>query len=138
MKELQGQVERLRRENDQLQAQIEKSRKDAQNNGHDVQPITRNKGKGPVVFDDVDTLTDDELSLGSSPSLNLSPAKNTRESTRTRSRKRHSPHLAFSDAVSCASGRAKREADRRQYRLGQALENLWHPDSGVPLTTVNM
>ena len=62
MKELQGQAERLRSENDQLRAQIEKSCKNAQDNGHDVQPIARNKGKGPVVHDDVDTLADDEQS----------------------------------------------------------------------------
>ena len=41
MKELQGQAERLRRENDQLQAQIEKSsdlRKDIRDSGHVAQP----------------------------------------------------------------------------------------------------
>ena len=36
MKELQGQAERLRCENDQLEAQIEKSHKDALDNGRDA------------------------------------------------------------------------------------------------------
>ena len=109
MKELQGQAERLRCKNYQLQAQIEKSRdlgKDVRDSGRDTQLITRNKGKGPVVPGDIDTLVDDELSSGSSPSLNLSLAKNTQESTRTRSRNRLSPHPAFSDAISGASRRA--------------------------------
>ena len=41
-------------------------------------PTSCNKGKEPVVPNDVDTLTDDELSLGSSPSLTLSLTKNAR------------------------------------------------------------
>ena len=97
MKELQGQVERLQCKNYQLQAQIEKSRdlgKDVRDSGRDAQLITRNKGTGPVVPGDIDTLVDDELSSGSSPSLNLSLAKNTQESTRTRSRNRLSSHPA--------------------------------------------
>ena len=88
-----------------------------------MQPISRDKGKGPIPFDDDDTPADDELSSGSSASLNLSSVKNARESTRTRSCKRPSPHLAFSDAVSSASRRARREAGKRQYRSGQALGN---------------
>ena len=83
MKELQGQVERLQLENDQLRAHIEKSHdlgKDARDEGRDAQSITRDKGKVPVAPGDVNTLADDELSLGNSPSLNLSPRKNTRES----------------------------------------------------------
>ena len=85
--------------------------------------IAHNKGKGPVAPGDVDTLADDELSSGSSPSLNLSPTKNNWESIRTRSHKRPSPYLAFSDSVSGASRRVRRKARRRQYRLGQALGN---------------
>ena len=123
MKELQDQAKRLRRQNDQLRAQIEKSRKDTQDNCRDMQLIASNKGKGPVVLDDFDTPTNDELSSGSPPSLNLLSIKNTWESTRTRSCKRPSPHLAFSDAVNGASRMARREAGRRQYRPGQALEN---------------
>ena len=59
MKELQGQVERLRRKNDQLRAQIEKSgdlEKNARDSGRDAQLITPDKWKGPIVIDDVDTL----------------------------------------------------------------------------------
>ena len=79
MKELQGHVERLQRENDQLQPQIEKSRdlgKDVRDNDQAVHPITHNRRKEPIIPDDVDTLADDELSSGSSPSLSLSQAKN--------------------------------------------------------------
>ena len=88
MKELQGQAERLRRENDQLRAQIEKNRdlgKDTRDRGHDAQLIARDKGKELVALENVETPVDDELSLGNFSSLNLSLAKNTRESTRTRS-----------------------------------------------------
>ena len=131
MKELQDQAKRLRRQNDQLRAQIEKSRKYTQDNCRDMQLIASNKGKGPVVLDDFDTPTNDELSLGSPPSLNLLLTKNTWESTRTRSRKRPSPHLAFSDAVNGASRRARREAGRRQYRPCQALENPQMLPSGT-------
>ena len=91
--------------------------------GSDAQPITRDKGKGPIVPDNVDTPMDDELSSGNSLSLNLSLTKNTRESIRTRFRKRPSSHLAFSDAISGASGKARREAGRRQYWLGQSSGN---------------
>ena len=126
LKVLQGQVERLRRENDQLPAQIEKSRdlgKDMRESGRAAQLIACYYGKEPIAPDDVDTPMDDELSLGSSPSLSLSPAKNARESTKTTSRKRLSPHLAFNDVVSGASRRARREAGRRQNRPDQALGN---------------
>ena len=123
MKELQGQVECLLCKNDKLRSQIEKSLKDVQDNDHNVKSIARDKGKGPVVPDDVNTPTNDELSSGSSPSLNLSPVKNTRESTRTRSRKRASPHPAFSVVVSGASRKARRGAGRRQYQLGPAPRN---------------
>ena len=79
MKELQGQAERLRRENDQLQAHIEKSRdfgKDVRDSGRAALSIALDKGKKPITPDDVDTPTNNELSSGSSPSLSLFPAKN--------------------------------------------------------------
>ena len=117
MKELQGQAERLQHENDQLRAQINKIRdlgKDVRDSGLDAQAIPRDKGKGLVALGDVDTPVDDELSSGSSPSLNLSLVKNTRESTRTRSSKRPSPHPAFSDAVSGASRKVRRELGRQK------------------------
>ena len=117
MKELQGHVESLQPKIDQLRAQIEKSRylgKHVRDRDRVVHPISRNRGKKPVILDNVDTLTDDELSSGSSPSLSLSPAKNARESAKAISRKRPSHCPAFSDAVSGASSRARREAGRRQ------------------------
>ena len=40
--------------------------------------ITPKKWKEPVIPDNVDTLTEDELSSGSSPSLSLSSTKNAR------------------------------------------------------------
>ena len=116
MKELQGHVERLQQENDQLQAQIEKScylGKYVRDSGQDEHPTARNKGNDSIVPDDVNTPTDDELSLGSSPSLSLSPTKDARGSTKTKSRKRLSHHLAFNDAFSGASRRARRKASRR-------------------------
>ena len=58
--------------------------------------------------DDVNTLVDDELSLGSSPSLSLSPAKDARGRIKTKLRKRPSHHPAFNDVVSGASIRARR------------------------------
>ena len=106
MKEMQGQAKRLWRENDQLQAQIEKSSdlgKDIRDSYHVAQPIARDKGKEPIAPNDVDTPADDELSLGNSPSLSLSSIKNAPESPKTRSYKRLSPHLAFIVVVSCAS-----------------------------------
>ena len=97
--------------------------KDGRDSGRGAPPITRDKGKGPILPDDVDTLVDDELSLSSSPSLNLPPLMNTRESKKTRSPKMPSPYPAFSDVVSGASSKARRKAGRRQYRSGPALGN---------------
>ena len=79
-----------------------------------MHPIARNRGKEPFIPNDVDTPTDDELSSGSSSSLSLSPVKNARESTKAKSHKRPSHHLAFSDVVSGASQgkeRGKQEAE---------------------------
>ena len=80
MKELQAHAERLRQENDQLRAQIEKSRdlrKDVPDNDRVVHMISRNRGKEPIVPNDVDTSVDDELSSGNSSPLSLSPAKDS-------------------------------------------------------------
>ena len=76
--------------------------------------IARTKVKEPIVPDDVDTLTDDELSSGSSSPLNLSPTKDTQGCTKAKSYKRPLQYLTFSDAVSGVSHRARREAGRRQ------------------------
>ena len=75
-----------------------------------MHPIAHNRGKEPIISDDVDTPIDDEFSLGSSPSLSLSPEKNAQESTKAKSRKRPSHLLTFGDAVSSASRRARNEA----------------------------
>ena len=64
--------------------------KEVRDSDQSAYPITRNKGKEPVILDDVDTPVDDELSSGSSPSLSLSPTKNARESAKAKSRKRPS------------------------------------------------
>ena len=53
---------------------MEKSRdlgKDVRDDDQAAYPITRNKGKEPIILNDVDTLADDELSSGNSPSLSL-------------------------------------------------------------------
>ena len=75
--------------------------------------IARNRGRKPIIPDDVDTLTDDELSLGSSPCLGLSLANNAWESIKAKSCKSPTHHPAFSDVVSGASRRARREAGKR-------------------------
>ena len=94
----------------------------------------RDKGKGLGSLDNVDTPMGNELSSSSFPSLNLSSTRNIRESTRTRSSKRPSPHPDFSDAVSGASSRPRKEAGKRQYWSGQASGNpsvlptdMWPP-----------
>ena len=69
--------------------------RDVQDNDKAVHPIPRNKGKELIVLDEVDAPVDDELSSGSSPSPNLSSAKNTRESARTRSCKDKITQEAF-------------------------------------------
>ena len=51
----------------------------------------------------------------------LSPTKDARGSTKTKLHKRPSHHHAFSDAISGASCKARREAGRRQNQPVQAL-----------------
>ena len=126
MKELQCHVERLQHENDQLRAQIEKSHdlgKDVRDSGRTLHPIPHNRGKEPIIPDDVDTPADNELFSSSSPSLSLSHAKNVRESTKARSHKRSSHHPAFNDVVSDTFRRARREVDMWQNEPDQALGN---------------
>ena len=96
-------------------------------------PITHNKGKEPVILDDVDTPVDDELSSSSSPSLSLLPKKNARESAKAKSRKRPSHHPAFSDAVIGASCRARKETGKTQNQVVQALGNAsLLPEGAMP------
>ena len=86
--------------------------KDVRDSGRVVHPIIHNRGKEPVIPDDVDTLVDDEVSSGSSLSLSLSPGKNAREITKAKSRKKPSHHAAFNDANSGASRKARKEVDQ--------------------------
>ena len=116
IKELKARSERFQQENDKLQVQIEKSRdlgKDALDNSRAVRSIPLNRGKEPFILNGVETPTNDELSSGSSSSLSLSSAKDTRGSTKTNSHKRPSQHHDFSDVVSGASLKARREAGKR-------------------------
>ena len=99
-----------------------------------MHPTACNKGKELIVLDVVHTPIDDELSSGSSLSLSLSLAKDTRGSTKTKSRKRPSHHPTFSNAVSGAFRRVRREVGRRQNQLVQELENASVlPEGKMPL-----
>ena len=86
--------------------------------------IARNRRKEPIISDYVDTPKDDELSSGSSSPLSLSLTKDARGSTKAKSHQRPSQHLAFSDSVSYASRRARREAGMRQNQPIQAPRNV--------------
>ena len=98
-----------------------------------MHPIARNRGKKPIIPDDVDTPADDELSLSNSPSLSVSLEKNAQESAKAKLRKRPLYHPAFSDAVSSASHRARREADKRHNQPVQAPGNASVlPEGTVP------
>ena len=126
MKELQAHSERLQQENDQLLAHIEKSRdlrKDVPDNDQAVLPIAHKRGKEPIIPNDVDTPADDELSSRSSSPSSLSPAKDARGSTKAKLHKRPSQHPAFSDVVSGAFRRVRREAGKRKKQLVQTLGN---------------
>ena len=91
--------------------------------------ITHNKKKEPIVPDDVDTLTDDELSSGSSPLLSLSPTNNTR----AKLRKRSSHRPAFSNTVSGVSCRARREVGGGQNQSDRVPGNVWaFPADAMP------
>ena len=71
-------------ENDRLRAQVEKRQyldeRDAQDSGQEKHLVVCDKGKKPIVLDDVDIPTNDELSSGSSP--NLSPGKSNKDRSR--------------------------------------------------------
>ena len=105
---------------------MEKSRdlgNEVRDRGRAAYSINHNKGKEPLILFDVDTLADDELSLGSSPSLSLSSTKNAQESAKAKSRKRPLRHPAFSDAISGTSRRARKEISKRQNQPIQAYGN---------------
>ena len=68
-----------------------RSWKEVQDSDRDVHLISYNRGKEPIIPDDVNTPANDELSSGNSPSLILSLTKNARES-KAKSHKRPSHH----------------------------------------------
>ena len=76
--------------------------------------IAHDRGKEPIIPDDVDIPTDDDLSSSSSPSLSLSSAKIARENAKAKSRKRPLHHPTSNNVISGASHKARREATRRQ------------------------
>ena len=82
-------------------------------------PIDHDKGKEPIIPDDVDTLVDDELSSGSSP--NFSPAK----SSKARSSQRHSHRPTFSNANNGMFRRARRETGQGQNQPNEVPENAF-------------
>ena len=80
MAELQSSVDHLQQENEHLRAHLEEDRGDnARGSSHPAPPVKQNKCKEPILLGDSDAATDDELSFGSSPLLDLSPPKNNME-----------------------------------------------------------
>ena len=119
-----------------MRAQVEKSYelgRDVQDGDHAEQPIALNKGKEPIIPDDVGAPTDDEFSSDRSPSMSPLPGRNSQGNTRAKSRRKHSHRPAFSDAVSGASGRPRREANKKQNQLEQPIGNaLMLPAGTIP------
>ena len=96
-----------------------------QDSGQVRHPTAHNKGKEPIVPDNIDTLADDQLSLGSS--LNLSPAK----SSKVRSHQRCSHSHAFSNADNGIFRRARREIGRGQNQPNKVPGNASALPTGV-------
>ena len=66
---------------------------------------TRNKGKEPIIPDNVDTPADDEFSLGSSPYLSVA------KSSRAMSCQRRSHRPTATLIVACSAGREGKQAE---------------------------
>ena len=64
----------------QVETKRDLGERNVQDSGQARHPIARDKGKEPIVLDGVDTLANDELSLGNSPNLSL--AKSSRAMSR--------------------------------------------------------
>ena len=80
MAELQSRADHLQQENDRIRARLEGEQiENARGSSHPAPPVKQNKGKEPIRPDDSDAATDDELSYGSSPLLDLPPPKNNVE-----------------------------------------------------------
>ena len=99
--------------------------RDAQDNGQAKHPVVRDKGKKPIVLDDADIPTNDELFSNSSP--NLSPAKSNKD----RSRQRHSHCSVFSKSN---SDTFRRETSQGQNQSNKELGNAFTlPTGAMPL-----
>ena len=96
-----------------------------QDNGQARHPTAHNKEKESIIPDDVDTLTDDELSSGSSSNFSLI------KSSRVRSRQRRLQHPAFSNADSGTFRRARKETSRGQNQLNGVPGNTSALPTGV-------
>ena len=79
--------------------------------------IARDKGKEPIVPNNVDTPTDNELSSSNLPDLSLA------KSSRARLRQRCSHRPAFSNAVSGTLRRARKKVSRGQNQLNGVPRN---------------
>ena len=112
MRELQDHNKHLQCENDRLRAQVEKRRDLGERYVHDsgqARNLTaRDKGKEPIVPDDVDTPANDDLSLSSSPNLFSAKRSNAR------SRQRHFHCLAFSNADNGTFRQVRKEIGQGQ------------------------
>ena len=63
IRELQDRTKCLQREKDRLRAQVEERRNlDERDSGQAKHSTIHNKGKKPIILDNIDTLADDELS----------------------------------------------------------------------------
>ena len=96
-----------------------------QDGGHARHPTARDKGKEPIVPDNVPG--NNELSSCNSP--NLSPVK----SSKAGSRQRHSHRLAFSNADNGTFHRARRETGRGRNQPNEVLGNASTLPTGVML-----
>ena len=86
--------------------------------------VVRNKGKKPIVLDDVDIQIDDELSSDSSPD------PSSIKSSKDRSRQRHSHHSAFSNSN---NGTFRRAMGRGQNQSKEAPGNVFTlPTGAIP------
>ena len=82
MRELQDRVEHLQHENDRFRAQAEERHNlgegDEQDSGQAKNPTIRDKGKKPIIPDNVDTPAGDELSLDNLPNPSLTKINRTK------------------------------------------------------------
>ena len=128
MKEMEEHAEHLQRENDCLRAQVEKrnylDERGTQDNVQAQHLVVRDKGKKPIVLDDVDIQIDDELSSDSSTDPSLI------KGNKDRSRQRHSHHPAFSNSN---NGTFRRAMGRGQNQPKETPGNIFTlPTGAIP------